>query len=94
MKYKPTRVEIAMLLLAAVLAILALSCKPRVEYVPTPCPPPPMVLKPVLPISSLKPDWTLAQREAALWSSLALAVGYATSLERIVDAYRPKEKVK
>jgi hypothetical protein len=71
------------------IAVAVLSCKPpRVEYVPAPCPPPPVIAKPQLPIAAYQPTWTQQQKEKALWESLALAVGYSQALEEALKAYR------
>jgi hypothetical protein len=80
-------------LLAVALVFSLAACKPRVEYVPTPCPPPPYVEKPVLPAASITPNTRIEDRERLLWQSLSLAVGYAVALEKIIDAYRPAQKV-
>jgi len=78
---------------ALALLLLLTACKPRIEYVPTPCPPPPTIHRPRLPIEDLVATWTPEQRERALWASLAAAVGWGKAQEKLLDAYRvPPQK--
>lgn len=75
--------------ISIILAALSLNCKPRIEYVPIPCPPPPVLVRPVLPIKEWQPGkWTQAELEKILWQSLAMEVGYSKALEEALAAYR------
>lgn len=69
--------------------LLAVGCKPRIEYVPVPCPPPPVLVRPQLPIKQWAPGrFTPEQVEKMLWQSLAMEVGYSKALEEALNAYR------
>ena len=74
-------------------SVLFLSgCKPKVIYVPVPCPEPPMIQRPALPISGLKPDDSI-ERERTLWvATVEVMDGYAKQLEKLLDGYRKGSK--
>lgn len=74
-----------------ILVAFGLGCRPRIEYVPVPCPPPPVLVRPELPIKGWSPGkWTQKELESILWQSLAMEVGYSKALEEALAAYRNK----
>lgn len=64
------------------------------EPVPVPCPEPPHIQEPILPITQWQPGkFTQAEVEKLLWQSLALKVGESKALREALNAYRkPVEK--
>ena len=77
------------------LAILALfllvACKPQIQYVPVPCPEPPQIQRPVLPITTLKPEDSM-EKERQLWLATVQALdSYCKQLEDILSGYRSKK---
>ena len=63
---------------------------PQTTYVPVPCPTPPIVTRPELPIKDLKLDDTI-EMERKLWlATIQVLTGYCKQLETILDGYRPQ----
>ena len=81
---------------SALVSLLFLSacCKPKVEYVAVPCPVPPLLQRPALPITTLKPTDSI-ERERVLWVATVQAQDiYIDQLEKIMDAYRGHKEPK
>ncbi len=76
------------------LALLACHRTPQTVLVPVavPCPPPPKVQRPRLPIVDLKPGDSPDLIQKALLASIQLLQGYAQQLETILDGYNPEPK--
>lgn len=70
--------------------LLACSCHPEMVQVPVavPCPPPPAVQRPHLPIAELKPASPANQVMRAYAASVEVLKGYALQLEKLLDGYR------
>lgn len=80
--------------LALSILLIGFGCKPKIVYVQTPCPPPPQVQPPILPITTLKPTDTI-ERERVLWVATVEALdSYCKQLEAILNGYRPKTENK
>lgn len=56
--------------------------------VAVPCPPPPIVNRPALPLSDLTPESGPDAVMRAYAASVAALMGYAAELERLLDGYR------
>ncbi|RJP17895.1 MAG: hypothetical protein C4529_13880 [Deltaproteobacteria bacterium] len=76
----------------AVLCLLAMGCAhapPSVEVpVAVPCPAPPRVVRPHLPISDLRPTDSPDNVVRAYAASVETLIGYARELETILSGYR------
>lgn len=75
-------------LLPLLLAGAIAGCAPRPTVVPAPCPPPPVIPKPISRVDKLPPDAPLDVVARAYALDLAEALGYAAQLEAALDAYR------
>jgi hypothetical protein len=76
---------------ALTLSLICLVGCTRPVPTPIPCPEPPFIAKPELPISKWAPGkWTATELEKILWQSLALQVGYSNALYAALEAYRTK----
>jgi len=85
------------ILTAAMAVVLALSmfgcARPVVVQevrvpIPVPCPEPPAVVRPTLPIFKIPKDAPPSEVVRAYAVSFQLLIGYAESLETILDGYR------
>lgn len=68
------------------LSLMAGCCPP--DPVPSPCPPPPVFVRPVSRVDKLRSDSPLDEVARAYALDLAEALGYAAQLEAALDAYR------
>lgn len=74
------------------LAGCASAPQPPVEVrvpVPVPCPAPPDTVRPALPLADLTPDSPPDVVLRAYAASIEVLMGYAESVETLLDAYRP-----
>ena len=81
----------------AIFLLVLVACRaPHVEIqrvdvpVVVPCPAPPPLQRPALPIASLPPRPTHDALVKALAASIAVLQGYARELEAVIDGYRTR----
>ncbi len=81
--------------LASILVAIGCHKCPETRTIVVPCPEPPVVVRPELPIKQLKPEDSV-NKERVLWvATVEVLDGYCTELEKLLDGYRkPKEEKK
>lgn len=78
---------IGLVLLGEIACVKKTPPNPIPEIVVIPCPPPPKVNRPPLPILRVKPDDSIT-KERQLWiASLKALIGYSEQLEKLLEGY-------
>jgi len=79
--------------LSCLVIVLAVGCcKPKTVYITVPCPAPPVIARPALPMNALKPEDTIERERILLVATIQVLLGHCDQLEVLLDAYRDKKK--
>jgi hypothetical protein len=79
-----------LLALSTILWIGGCTRSPQTVYVPVPCPQPPLVARPSLPIQTLQPGDSVERERILWWATVEALMGYSKTLETLLDGYRSK----